>query len=163
MAKLVINQPGYFVTVPSIGSFRSPFKIKFPDSLTDLVKAELLKNGVRDFKIETTEDKQVSVEQKETFKTEIILPDFVKILERLNNIELLIKDVVLKEPVEIRSNIEKRLSKLLGEEEEIFIPSLEKISEIDLEVRTSKKDDVSNRVDSLSELMDEKKGRIKNE
>jgi len=164
MYKLKIKQPGYFVSIPSVGSFRSPFKIKVPDSLVDLVKASLLKDGVKDYEfvgVVEKQDESIFVSKKKEVEPEIRTKDSVDltpILKRLDYIQSLVHEVLLKEPtvqqVIVRSEeVEKK--KAAEEEQEMFVPTFsEKIVSIDLTTKTTEKGDISSRVESLSKLKD---------
>jgi len=160
MAKLVVRQPGFFVDIPGVGSFRSPFKVKVPDSLKSLVVASFLKNGIKDFEIS---DVKVPVEEKkkvrQTEKVEQVGSkvniDMSEVLKRLDDIHSLVNKVLQKDPTVIiqQEGSASQGKKKEDEEQEMFIPSLSKsTSTIDLSVKTTGKDDISSRVESLSNL-----------
>jgi hypothetical protein len=141
-----------------MGSFRSPFKVRIPESLVPLVEAELLKNGVKDFKV-SVEKKQVEkdVEEVEQPKQKVTV-DMTEVLKRLEDIQILVNKVLKKETL-VREIIIQRgepgpaMFKQPEIEEEIFIPRpSEKISVVDLSVKTTKKDDISDQVESLLNL-----------
>ena len=162
MVKLVVKQPGFFVTLPKLGSFRSPFRIRIPESLIPLVEMELLKNGVKDFKL----SKCYYSEEKEFIKKKIKKhvekkePESMsEVIERLKDIQSLVSKILSKDPIVREIVIQKgehspsMINRQPEIEEEIFIPRIsERISIIDLSVKTTEKEDVSNQVELLSNL-----------
>lgn len=174
MVKLVVKKPGFFVSIPSVGSFRSPFKIKIHESYIPLIETEFRKNGI-DFDISTEKDPTLKKEQKSTEVTSPVdlevksLVDLSEVMKRLNDIQSLvqkvlerpfnpIKEIVIQEGDKVLSKVQKGELKIPKIEEtdieqDIFVPSLStKESTIDLTVKTSEKDDVSSRVELLSNL-----------
>lgn len=163
MAKVVVKQPGFFVTLPKLGSFRSPFKVKVPDSLVPLVEAELLKSGVKDFKV-FKDDFPIKKELVKKGAKEVKHPeqkdsvDMSEVIGRLKDIQSLVskilsKDSIIREVIIQREESRPAIIKEPEIEEEIFIPrTSERISIIDLSVKTTEKEDVSNQVELLSSL-----------
>jgi len=161
MLKLKINKPGIFFSIDKLGSFHSPFELQFPDSLKGLVETELIKNGIRNylFEIDTpvTKVKQESVKELKSFITEAKKElskevenknlDLSEVLKKLDDLQSLVYKVIQKaEPG-------SAMTKQPEIEEEIFIPRLsEKISVVDLSVKTTKKDDIDSRVNLLSTM-----------
>lgn len=161
MVKVVVKQSGFFVDIPGVGSFRSPFKITVPDSLKSLVETSLLKNGIRDFKVFAID----SFEKKEEIKImeEIKYPeqkptvDISEVLIRLEDIQLLVNEVLKRDNIIREVIIQKESAPVITKqpeiEEDIFIPTFsEKISVMDLSVKTAGKDDISDQVESLLNL-----------
>jgi hypothetical protein len=153
MVKLVVKQPGFFVAIHNVGSFRSPFKVKIPESLKSLVETVLLKNGIKDFEFSPIEPKVV---KKKIERTENkVNVDLSEVLKRLDDIQSLVNKVLQKDPSIIihQDGILSQDKKRQEEEQEMFIPSLsDKNSSIELSVKTAEKEDVSDRVESLSKL-----------
>jgi hypothetical protein len=155
MVKLVVKQPGFFVTVPNMGSFRSPFKVKIPESLVPLVEMELLKSGVKDFKVSPTKEVKEKPRKVQEVK---VNSDMSEVMKKLEDIQTIVQKILLKDPsiINIVQHTEeeiKSVKKAEEAEEEMFIPSLsDKNPAIELSVKTSEKDDVSSRVESLSNL-----------
>ena len=109
MVKLKVNQRGFLVSIPSVGSFRSPFEIKIPDSFADLVRVELLKNGIKDFKIsESKKESKIKselVEQKigesveEKKESDSLSADLLSvILDRLDYLQYAKENPKVEEP-----------------------------------------------------------------
>src|SRR4030042_927837 len=153
MVKLIVKQPGFFVTLPKLGSFRSPFKVTIPESLRPLIEAELLKNGVKNFKILEgdlpKEKKQIKKNPKEE---QIVNVNMTEVLERLKDIQTLVSKVLNRDPLvrEViiqRGEFGREINTQSEIEEEIFIPRLpEKISVIDLSVKTVERENIDSQV-----------------
>lgn len=157
MVKVVVNQPGFFVSIPRFGSFRSPFNLRVPESMVPLILVELLKNGISPNNIfETKIDERKSRTERD-IKIESLV-DLSEVLKRLEEIQSLVHQVLDKEPQVLEIITQRRdpdpvISKQPEIEEEIFIPrASEKISAIELTVKTAEKDDVSSQVESLLNL-----------
>ena len=161
MVKLVVKQPGFFIDIHGIGSFRSPIKIKVPDSIRSLAETELLKNGIRDFEFLddglSGEKKPIEVKNPKLAEQKGTI-DISEVLMRLKDIQLLVgevlkRDNVIREVVIQKGEMGLVITKQPEIEEEIFIPRIsERISVMDLSVKTAEKDNLDSRVELLRNL-----------
>jgi SpoVK/Ycf46/Vps4 family AAA+-type ATPase len=161
MIKLILKQPGFFITLPSLGSFRSPFEVRIPESLRPLVESELLKNGVKNFKVfkdNVLIEKKQEEKDIEQLEKKAVVNNMSEVLKRLDDIQVLMNKILDRETVIRKVIIQKEepgleITKQPEIEEEIFIPSVsEKISVIDLSVKTVEKENIDSQVDLLSNM-----------
>ena len=173
---LIINETGLILRIPGLFEIRTPAKVDISRSDLNAVLTTLKQNGIEDFSIiygksSIPKKEKVKKDSEEQKEVEQILKDFknipagesVDINSRFNKIDMLLIELLNKQPIEKQIIIEnnKENKKVENESDLDFIPSinLDRLSTKGLSTKTIKNEREDN-LDIASSLRSmEKKGK----
>ena len=153
MIKLRVKEKGHMVHIPGAAPFRTPAKIDITNMKLSLVVTILNNNGISDFEITSTEDKERIVYTKKDFELTKQLEepkqDLSEINDRFNKIEKMLYALSKKDS---KKNIpEEQITNKLNALEELSKRILEKESVREIVYTSTKDRDGSPIVEELDE------------
>lgn len=160
MIKLIVKQPGLFLTLPGIPAFRTPVEVNITKSDINLVITELRRYGVEDYKIISGIEKKPKTQvetKKEAKSSSKKCGNFNMMDRRLGKIEELLEGFLERNCLVPKSNIiDSSPNIVVGDiVEDEFIPSIETNHlKIDGEIFMNQNeiDDISENVELLSKV-----------
>jgi len=159
MVKLIIKDPGMFISLPGMPSFRTPCEIDITKYDINFIIAEMTRNGITEYKIESSsitrkEAPKNKPPQKKKIKVEPAPPkDDVD--KRLDTIEVLLKQLIEKDDSRLPSESTTKRMKRIIEKDDEFIPSVD-IGNLEIQGDISSEqgniDDVTENIELLRKL-----------
>jgi hypothetical protein len=161
MIKLSIKKTGQYLKLPGMADLRTPVDIDISGKDLVLIIAELRRQSITDFTIQSHDNIPQKKKKQKNKPTEVIKKPESNVDGRLNIIENLLKKLINKPNViektkEIITKVVDHKDKIIDEDDdnEIFIPTVStdhlKADPISIEERTI--DDVSDAADALHKL-----------
>lgn len=141
--KLIINSNGLFISIPGIPPFRTPAKVDITKVGEKIVRAELRKNGITNYKITPSEEepKSIPLQINKQEKSNTSIEDIKK---SIDNMMILLQSVLDKEPKKVEQSTEK-IESLLNE----FLLSGKKVEKEFATAETKRRSKIDESVDDF--------------